>query len=271
VKIWVLGSGSKGNAVLLESGDARILVDAGFAPRTLAQRLSAIGVQPGSISACVLTHEHGDHVRGAAAAATKWGWQLYATVGTASGAHGGLPAERLTTFAAGAELDLPGFTVATHASPHDATEPVVLVATDRRTGARAGVMYDLGHVPPELRDACCDLDLLLVEANHDEGMLHSGPYPASVRARIASRSGHLSNRAAGDLARQSVNRNLAHVVLAHLSENCNDHGIAVTTVRGALQRANYRGQVTPALQHGPCGPFLPRATRTVPAAQLSLF
>lgn len=271
MKLWVLGSGSKGNAVLLESGDARILVDAGFAPRTLAQRLSAIGVQPGSISACVLTHEHGDHVRGAAAASAKWGWQLHATAGTAAGAHGGLPAERLQTFAAGAELDVAGFTLATHASPHDAREPVVLVATDRRSGARAGIMYDLGHVPPALRDACTELDLLLIEANHDEGMLHSGPYPASVRARIASRSGHLSNRSAGELARHAVNRNLAHVVLAHLSENCNDHGIAVNTVRGALGRSSYRGQVTPAMQHAPTGPFLPRASRVAAAAQLSLF
>jgi phosphoribosyl 1,2-cyclic phosphodiesterase len=256
--------------VLLESGDARVLVDAGFPPRTLAQRLAAIGVQPASIQACVLTHEHGDHVRGAGAAATKWGWQLHATPGTARGTLG-IPEERLTTFEAGTELDVAGFTIETVASPHDASEPVVLVATDRRSGVRAGIIYDLGHVPEAVRSACSDLDLLLVEANHDEGMLWSGPYPASVRARIASRSGHLSNRAAAELARESVNRNLAHVVLAHLSENCNDHGIAVTTVRGALSRSPFRGQVTPALQHAPVGPFMPKAGRCAVEAQLTLF
>src|SRR5699024_3346386 len=138
-------------------------------------------------------------------------------------------------------------------------EPVVLVATDRRSGARAGIIYDLGHVPEKVRSACCDLDILMGEANHDEGMLWSGAYPASVRARAASRSGALSNRAAAELARASVNRNLAHVVLAHLSENCNDHGIAVTTVRSTLARSAFRGQVTPAMQHAPVGPFLPKA------------
>ncbi len=270
MRLWVLGSGSKGNAVLLESGDARVLVDAGFAPRTLAQRLATIGVQPASISACVLTHEHGDHVRGAGAAARKWGWQLHATAGTASGTTG-VPEGRLTTFAAGAELDVAGFTIQTLASPHDASEPVVLVATDRRTGVRAGVIYDLGHVPDRVRAACADLDLLMIEANHDEGMLRTGPYPASVRARIASRSGHLSNRGAAELARESVNRNLSHVVLAHLSENCNDHGVAVTTVRGTLARTAFRGQVTPAMQHAPVGPFMPKAGRCAPEAQLTLF
>ncbi|HEY0971154.1 MAG TPA: MBL fold metallo-hydrolase [Gemmatimonadales bacterium] len=270
MRLWVLGSGSKGNAVLLESGDARVLVDAGFGTRTLAQRLSAIGVQPASISACVLTHEHGDHVRGAGAAARRWGWQLHATAGTASGTSD-VPDGRLTTFQAGAELDVAGFKVETIASPHDAAEPVVLVFTDSRTGARAGVIYDLGHVTESVRAACSDLDLLMIEANHDEVMLRTGPYPASVQARIASRSGHLSNRAAAELARQSVNRNLAHVVLAHLSENCNDHGVAVTTVRGALSRSAYRGQVTPAMQHAPVGPFTPRAGRCAPEAQLTLF
>ena len=270
MRLWILGSGSKGNAVLLESGDTRILVDAGFSARTLGQRLTAIGVQPGSISACVLTHEHGDHVRGAGAAAKRWGWQLYATAGTASGTAD-VPEGRMTTFAAGEELDLGGFTVATIASSHDAADPVVLVATERRSGARAGVVYDLGVVPDGVRAACAELDLLLLEANHCEAMLRSGPYPRSVQARIASRSGHLSNRAAAAMARESVNRNLAHVVLAHLSENCNDHGVAVSTVRGALSRTSYRGQVTPAMQHAPVGPFLPRASRVAQAAQLSLF
>lgn len=270
MKLWVLGSGSKGNAVLLESGDRRILVDAGFAPRTMAQRLQAIGVRPESISDCVLTHEHGDHVCGAGAASRKWGWQVHATAGTAAGTDG-VPEGRLSTFAAGAELDVAGFTLATQRSSHDASDPVVMVATDRRSGVRAGIVYDLGHAPPSLVEACSHLDLLLVEANHDEGMLWSGPYPASVRARIASRSGHLSNRAAAQLACATVNANLAHVVLAHLSEKCNDHGVAVGAVRTSLGRTRFRGQVTPAMQHGPVGPFLPRAARQAQAQQLALF
>ena len=270
MKLWVLGSGSKGNAVLLESGDRRILVDAGFAPRTLAHRLQAIGVRPESISDCVLTHDHGDHVCAAASASRKWGWRVHATAGTATATEG-VPEGRLATFEAGAELDVAGFAIATHRSSHDASDPVVLVATDRRSGVRAGILYDLGHAPPALVGACAELDVLLVEANHDEGMLWSGPYPESVRRRIASRTGHLSNRAAAQLACAAVDGNLAHVVLAHLSEKCNDHGVAVSTVRTSLARTRFRGQVTPAMQHGPVGPFLPRAGRQQKVEQLALF
>lgn len=270
MKLYMLGSGSKGNAVLLESGDHRLLVDCGFGPRTLAQRLRLVGVEPASIASCVLTHEHSDHVRGAAAAAKRWGWTLHATTGTRTG-WADLASVDVQPFAPGDVLTLGGFDVATHASPHDAAESVVLVATARSSGVRAGIAYDLGHVPDALPGAFRDLDLLVVESNHDEGMLWSGPYPASVRARIASRTGHLSNRAGAAFARECVNRNLAHVVLAHLSENCNDHGVALTATRAAVGRTSFRGQVHAAMQHAPVGPFLPKAARWQAAGQLSLF
>ncbi|HEU4631293.1 MAG TPA: MBL fold metallo-hydrolase [Gemmatimonadaceae bacterium] len=270
MKLFVLGSGSKGNALLLESGDHRLLVDCGFGPRTLAQRLRAVGVEPASIGACVLTHEHSDHVRGAAAAARRWGWTLHATAGTRDG-WAELATAEVQPFAPGDTLAIGGFDVVTHASPHDAGEPVVLVATARSSGVRAGIAYDLGHVPDALPEAFRDLDLLVVESNHDEGMLWSGPYPASVRARIASRTGHLSNRAGAAFARACVNRNLAHVVLAHLSENCNDHGVALAATEAALRRTAYRGQVHAAMQHAPVGPFLPKASRWQATRQLSLF
>jgi len=270
MKLWILGSGSKGNAVLLESNGARLLVDCGFAPRTLAQRLRAIGVEPESIAACVLTHEHGDHVGGAAASARRWGWALHATAGTAAGCPGATDGQ-VHTFSPGDVLELPGFSVATHTAPHDADEPVVLLATARASGARTGIVYDLGHVPEALSAAFRELDLLVIESNHDEGMLWAGPYPASVRARIAGRSGHLSNRAGADFARHCVNRNLAHVVLAHLSENCNDPAVAVGTAQNTLKRTSFKGQVHAAAQRGPVGPFLPKGARTAAAAQLSLF
>lgn len=270
MRLFVLGSGSKGNAVLLESGDQRLLVDCGFGPRALAQRLRAVGVEPASIADCVLTHEHSDHVRGAAAAAKRWGWTLHATGGT-HGGHAELSAAPVQRFAPGDVLAVGGFDVATHASPHDASESVVLVATARSSGVRTGIAYDLGHVPDALPDAFRDLDLLVVESNHDEGMLRNGPYPRSVQARIASRTGHLSNRAGAAFARECVNRNLAHVVLAHLSENCNDHGVALAATRTAVARTSFRGQVHAAMQHAAVGPFLPKPARWQAAGQLSLF
>lgn len=270
MKLWSLGSGSKGNALLLECGDSRILIDAGFPARTLAQRLNAIGVAPGSISDCIITHEHGDHCRGAAVARRKWGWTLHATAGTARGCPELTPAE-MHVFAPGDTLTLGRFDLQAIASPHDASEPVVLVATSRE-GVRTGIAYDLGHVPERISSQLGSLDLLVLESNHDEQMLRSGPYPPSVRARIASRTGHLSNRAAADCATGLVGRELAQVLLAHLSEKCNDHGTAIMGMRTALRRTSYRGQVDALPQHAVAGPFLPRASRAGEApGQLSLF
>jgi len=115
------------------------------------------------------------------------------------------------------------------------------------------------------------LDMLVLEANHDEGMLRAGPYPPSVRHRIAGSHGHLSNRAAAALARASAHAHLAHVVLAHLSDSCNDPALAASTMRLALDEARCPGRVHVAPQHAVLGPFTPGPTRSWRAEQLSLF
>jgi phosphoribosyl 1,2-cyclic phosphodiesterase len=240
--------------VLLEGRTSRVLIDAGFPVRELARRLAAIGVPAESIEAVVITHEHHDHVRGACLAAQRWGWALYATTGTAA-AFPALGAAGVRRFAAGATLEVGEIMLETVPTPHDAAEPVALVATDRPSGARAGIAYDIGHVTPALRTALADLDVLVLEANHDEGMLRAGPYPPSVRQRIAGSHGHLSNAAAAALAAACARRNLAHVVLAHLSDSCNEPALAVGAVRGALRKARFRGAVCAAPQDRSLGPF----------------
>ena len=119
------------------------------------------------------------------------------------------------------------------------------------------------HVPDLLRGTLGDLDLLVLEANHDEAMLRAGPYPPSVAERIGGRRGHLSNRSAATLARQVVHPGLRHVVLAHLSEQCNTPQLAASTVNAALTRTRFRGAVTPALQDVVAGPFAAGAGRRV--------
>jgi phosphoribosyl 1,2-cyclic phosphodiesterase len=109
--------------------------------------------------------------------------------------------------------------------------------------------------------------VLVLEANHDEGMLRAGPYPPSVCGRIAGRRGHLSNRAAAAMARDAAHPNLNHVVLAHLSESCNDHGLAAAAVAAGLAGTRFRGTVSVALQHSAAGPFLPRLNRCVAASE----
>ena len=269
MKLWVLGSGSNGNAVLIEAGESRVLVDAGFGTRTIAARLRTIGVAPESIEACIVTHEHTDHVKGAVAGALRWGWRLYASEGTVD-AWPELQDSNCVRVASGACIDLSRVRITTYATPHDAASPIGVRVTSLGTGASAVVCTDVGHVSDGVRALCGGADILVLESNHDEGMLRAGPYPPSVRARIASRTGHLSNRACAGLVRDVVNTNLAHVVLAHLSENCNDHGVAHTTTADALRRTRFRGRLSVAMQHDVVGPFVPRAGRAEGESQYAL-
>ena len=269
MRVWSLGSGSKGNALVVECGDTRLLVDAGFPARTLGARMAAAGIDAASISACLLTHEHTDHTRGAARASRRWGWTIYATEGTIreSLVLAETPVRRVeagTTFTVGRAELLPV------ATSHDATDPIGVVVTDRASGARAAIVYDLGCVTPRLREAIRDVDLLVIESNHDEGMLRTGPYPLHLQRRIASRTGHLSNREAAGLCAAVAHRGLQHVVLAHLSENNNDPALARATTTAALSRTRFRGTVTAVRQHGLAGPFCPGAIAPRPVEQLQL-
>jgi phosphoribosyl 1,2-cyclic phosphodiesterase len=259
MRVWVLGSGSRGNAVLLEHRGARVLVDAGFHAKALEQRLAAIDVSCESIEALVVTHEHHDHVRGACAAARAWGWALHASCGTVS-AYPTLRDADVCTFEAGATLRFSSMELQSVAVPHDAEEPVAIIATDD-VGGRVGIVYDLGYANASLRRSLSDLDVLVLEANHDEGMLRTGPYPPIVRDRIAGRRGHLSNTAAANLARDVAHPSLAHVVLAHLSDQCNDASLARTAVTRGLAATRFTGAVHAAPQDAVIGPFEPKVRR----------
>jgi phosphoribosyl 1,2-cyclic phosphodiesterase len=268
VRIWILGSGSRGNAVLLEAGDSRVLIDAGFPVRVIADRLGAIGVEPESVEAVVLTHEHTDHVRGACSGARRWGWALHASEGTVR-ACSELAEADVCTFESGATLSIGSFELRTIAVPHDAAEPVAVVVTARASGARMAVAYDLGCATASLRAALADLDVLVLEANHDEAMLRAGPYPPCVQHRIAGRSGHLSNRAAAALARACEHPALGQIVLAHLSDCCNTVDLARDAVVSALG-SRFRGGVDVSTQDVVSGPYTPKLRRGRGTLQLAL-
>ena len=200
LRITVLGSGSRGNAILIDGTDGAVLVDAGFGPRSLVRRLNAAGRRPEEISALVLTHEHTDHASGAAAACARWGWPLYGSAGTleALGVGSGtvVSPREARVFTADGPTAIGGFLLETTSVPHDARDCRALVFTDIRSGARAGVAMDVGQVPEALPLAFARLDLIAVESNHDEQLLASGPYPWSLKQRISGGLGHLSNGAA---------------------------------------------------------------------------
>ena len=274
MRVHILGSGSEGNAIVLESAQQRIMVDAGFGVRELARRLKAVDVEPESVSALIVTHEHVDHVRGAGAAARRWNWPVYATAGTLKVSGNGrrvtgesmLPAsiaiER--TSAAGTtrkkrvvkhvvdtrtEVLLDDFSVRFIKAPHDAREPVSMVATVRSTGERVGIAYDVGHLTERFIRSFSECDVLLLESNHDAQLLRTGPYPWSVKQRVAGPNGHLSNAECALMARDCVHRGLRHLILCHLSRINNRPEIALRAMRSALRGAGFRGTLQAAPQH----------------------
>lgn len=269
MKLCVLGSGSRGNAVLMQSGGTRVLVDAGFGPKTIGKRLGAIGVDPRSIEAVVVTHEHGDHVQGAASCSAKWGWQIYATSGTC-GASVALAEADVRTFSCAAPIAIGNVLVQAMPISHDATEPVAVIATGMSDGVRAAIVYDLGYMTETVQRAIERVEILVLESNHDGEMLRNGPYPSVLKRRIASRHGHLSNRAAGFAAAACAHRGLSQVVVAHLSEVNNTPGIAIASMRQALSRTSFRGNVTAALQDSPSRAISAERSTESFAVQLSL-
>lgn len=269
MKLCVLGSGSRGNAIIMQSRDTRILIDAGFAPRTLARRLASIGVAPESIQAVVLTHEHTDHSRGAARSAQQWGWSVYATRGTQQQC-GLLEEFGARTVCPGVDFQIGDVHMSVVSVSHDATEPVAIIATAQSTGVRAGFVYDLGVVTHSLKQALDRVDILVLESNHDGEMLRNGPYPAMLKRRIASREGHLSNRAAGVAAAECAHRGLSHVVLAHLSETNNTPRTATDCMRAALRRTPFKGSIVAAMQDVPSNTISADRAAAFGPAQLTL-
>jgi phosphoribosyl 1,2-cyclic phosphodiesterase len=174
----------------MQSRDTRILIDAGFAPRTLAKRLQSLGVDPRSIEAVVLTHEHYDHMRGVAVSAERWGWDVYATRGTLEGCDDLSQVRTHTLSGNSARINIGDFDINVVGISHDATDPIAIVATGTSTGVRAGIVYDLGMFTSSIHSALELVDLLVIESNHDVEMLRNGPYPPVLKRRIASREGH---------------------------------------------------------------------------------
>ena len=247
MRFCTLASGSKANVALVEIGSTRILIDCGLGPRTLAKRLAEAGVAPASIDAVVVTHEHIDHVKGLAQAVARWGWPVVATEGTLAGARD-VPVERHVSLAYGRSWTIGACTVELVAVPHDAAQPAAVVVTSTRSGARLGLATDLGEVSDMLSAAFERLDFLVLESNHCEMMLRDGPYPPFLQARIASGTGHLSNRQTGTLLQRVAHKGLRQVMLAHLSQQNNEPAVAMAAATAVLKGTGFRGTLGCAAQ-----------------------
>lgn len=252
MRVSVLGSGSAGNSVLVCAGDTRVLIDAGFSGRSLAQRLDQLDISADSIAAIVVTHEHGDHTRGMGVFARRHSTPLHLTERTREACAKLLTGdETIVHYVPGLPFAIRNLRFEPFYTVHDAADPVGVSVVDERSGMRVGVATDMGRPTAQIRHALSGCDLLVLEANHDDVMLRTGPYPASVKQRIASSHGHLSNQAAARLAVELLHPRLAGVVLAHLSRECNRPLLAERVVGDALRKAGWEGHLEVATQERP--------------------
>jgi len=199
VSVSILASGSRGNTAVVESSQARILVDVGISCRETFKRMKAVEMDPRSISAVLISHEHTDHVCGLATLAKKLDVPVFMTGATHQAwarslrdDAGELPKiAKLEVFSSGRSFQIADITVTPFTIPHDAADPVGF--TFRAEGAKIAIATDLGYMPASVCDHLRKCDVLMIESNHDLEMLRVGPYPWSVKQRVMSRVGHLSN------------------------------------------------------------------------------
>ena len=272
MRVTVLGSGSSGNAILVESGDTRLLVDAGFSGVDVERRLAAVDVHPESIDALLITHDHTDHTHGMGVIARRWGTPLYLTEPTRHACERLLRGnEDIRTYSSQHAVQIGGLEVSPFLTVHDAVDPIAVTITEVDSGEKLGIATDLGRPTATVRAALRDCHMLVLESNYDDLMLRESVYPWSVKARIASSHGHLSNRASAGLATELAHPGLACVVLAHLSERANDPGIASDVVGDALEAAGFRGMMTVGRQDVPIEPIeVGRMRQRLMPAQLPL-
>jgi len=253
VRLTILGSGSAGNCAYIETDQVRILIDAGFSLRQIRQRLATIGRTPESLTAVLVTHEHSDHVQGLAGLTKKLRLPVYCNRAT----------QEAIEFQLGSKLDcrlfitrnsfeLGDLTIETFDVLHDAQDPVGFLV--RAGGINIGILTDLGQVTKLVLDRLREANVLLIEANHDIKLLQDCPHrPWSLKQRILSRHGHLSNEAAADAVEQLMSPQLRQLYLGHLSRECNQPQLAHRVMNERLQRMGVEHvQLEVANQNLPC-------------------
>ncbi|MCB1858645.1 MAG: MBL fold metallo-hydrolase [Gammaproteobacteria bacterium] len=220
-----LGSGSRGNATLIEAGGTRVLLDCGFALRELELRLSGLGLSAADLDAVLVTHEHSDHIRGVGALARRYGLPVWLSPGTLRDQRFGRMPDTRIFRSNQAQFFIGGIKVVPYPVPHDAREPAQFIFESAH--ARLGVLTDVGVITPHIVDMlrCCSA--LVLECNHDREMLRTGPYPLSLQRRVGGTLGHLSNCQAAGLLERVDRSNLKSLLIAHVSEQNNRPQLAL--------------------------------------------
>ena len=253
IQFTILGSGSGGNCAYLETDETRLLIDAGFSGRQIRQRLAGINRTPETLAGILITHEHTDHTQGLVTLASKLRIPLYCNRLTQEAIEAQQQVKfDSRIFATGASFEVGDVTVDTFSVPHDAQDPVGFLL--RTAAGNIGFLTDLGHVTKLVIERVRPANILVLEANHDLKLLQEDTRrPWSLKQRILSRHGHLSNDAAAEVAGQIVTSELRHLFLGHLSRDCNRPELAHRAVSQHLQEVGaHHVRVECAAQDTPC-------------------
>ena len=229
-----LGSGSRGNASLVEFGSTLLMIDCGLPRKVVEDRLHSLDRQPSDVTAILVTHEHADHAQGVATFTKRYNTPVWMTAGTASAVSG---VTRVNELSCHRELSIGGIAVKPYPVPHDAREPCQF--TFAAGGRRLGMLTDAGHVTPHMYEQLAPCDGLALECNHDLESLRSGSYPESLKQRVASRFGHLNNGQTTALLHQLDPTRVQWVVGLHLSESNNSPEQVRAALQPALEKARY--------------------------------
>lgn len=256
-RLTILGSGSGGNAAFFECGETAILIDAGLSGKQICERLSKIGRSVERLSGIVISHEHTDHIKGLAVVAARYEIPVYANRHTSEAICEMHRDKKFNfrIFQTGSAFEIGDICIHVFPVPHDGVDPVGFVIETNE--GKIGFVTDLGHVPRLVMERVRSANALVVESNHDVRMLQENPHrPWSLKQRILGKHGHLSNESAAEFVEQIVSAELQHLVLAHLSEECNKPELAMNVMKRKL---NEVGATHIEVQHA----FQDRIARTV--------
>ena len=234
LKFASIASGSNGNCYYLEKDEDVILVDAGISARQIVNRMANLGLSMSRVKGLFISHEHADHVCGVDVLSRRFSLPVFMTRKTYASYGRPISASLLNYFSPGEQIEIGGMRISAFLKNHDAAEPCSFMVSS--AGWNVAVMTDIGLQCPNVVAHLRDADAIILEANYDEEMLKKGPYPAYLKARIASNVGHLSNTQAAMIAMEHASPRLKHIVLAHISENNNTPELALLAFDQAIRQ-----------------------------------
>ena len=236
IRFCSLVSGSAGNSYAFSDGEQRFLVDAGLSGKQIEQRLREVEIDPSTLSGILISHEHIDHIKGAGVLSRRYDLPVYANQGTwkaMEGKIGKVSEKNRRIFQTNEEFFMGSLRIKPYKTSHDAAESVGFTIAAAKE--KISIATDIGCITPQILEEIKGSDLVVLEANHDVEVLKSGNYPYSLKRRILSDQGHLSNEAAGDCICHLAENNVENFILAHLSEENNFPELALSTIQGKLQ------------------------------------